>query len=1396
MTDEAKGTGTSPTETPRPRASSRRRLGRRRVRRYTKRAIIVAVALVAAALVSFVTIDLGPVVRARAAAAASAQLEREVEIGRLGTYILPGRFLIEDVVISGLEPGDRPFFHADRIVISISWFALLRGEILVDEVDMHGWRMLVESFPDGRHSFPDFDGPDDDSGADDGASVEIGTGSELEADLETGRRIVTTVQYLRAHDGEFVYEDPGAPWSVAARNIDLTISKINEYGGQASFHDGTVKIGDFEPMTVAMDATYTLDGSKVHLSRIDLTMDGFESVLDGDVDLGNWPEQTYRILESTIDLPTMKDIFFADDEFTITGGSRFVGEWHIFEGGRELTGRFKSESATLNDLAFPEVEGAVVWTADRFEVFDYRSGFYGGELQLTYGMAPLGQPTHGAHTLAADLTAVALADLFTALEVRGVRPDGRVSGTTRLGWSMGGGGFAALEGEGRLEITPPDGTRLAVPRRPMAVRPAAAYAATPFDPEGGPWPFPLGGEVAFELGSEWIEVAPSHLATPLTVIEFEGRTAYGARSRLPFHVTSLDWQESDRLMAAILTAQGAPANEVAVGGRGEFDGVVLDEFSAPRIEASFDGQGITAWDVAWGVGRGAITIENSYVDVVDGTFDDGAASLAVDGRFSLGFPRDDGGEEINARIRLRDLPSPRLRRAFDLEGYEINGPITGTLELSGEYRRLFGSGRLELGETLAYGEPFDSVTAVLQFEGDGVRVAGLEARKGRGRVTGAAFIRWDGTYSLNADGRGLSLDTIDAVVDERLPLGGTLQFSVSGSGAFADPRYDLNATVTDLSMSGEVVGQVTGRVEVRRGVLGVVVEAASPRLAVSGSGQIELTAEAEAQLQFRFTNTALDPYIRAFQPDLELPAETTAVVSGILRVNGPVRELDRLVVDATIEQADLMFYDYAVGNDGPIRLALDQNVVRVERLRLTGKGTALALTGQVGLSDERVALHAEGDASLGILQGFFPDIRSSGDARLVADIGGTFRVPVIVGEAALEDGRLRHFSLPHALEAIGGRLVFEPGGIVFDDLTGELGGGPVRFGGRIGLTGYELGALSLTAVGTEMSWRYPEDVRSLVDADLTLRRDTSGLLVAGTINVRDAVWLELFDQTSTGLINFTADDTLEARPTPAALPLRFDIRIVAPSSLRISDRNAQIVLSAELTLGGSYDHPLLFGNAEVERGQVFFEGNRYRVTRGSISFANPNEIEPFFDIEAETDVRVPGQTYRVTLGLSGSVDQLGFELSSDPPLQQAQIFAMLLGDRRDPQQAELRTLRAREASQQELFQAGAARLLTSPLSSGVGRVMEDSFGVDTFEITPGLDGLSAQQSSQLVPTARVLIGKRISDRAYVAFSRTLSGTSRDLLVVLEYDQSDRLSWIFSQNEDRTYALDFRVRHAF
>ena len=75
-------------------------------------------------------------------------------------------------------------------------------------------------------------------------------------------------------------------------------------------------------------------------------------------------------------------------------------------------------------------------------------------------------------------------------------------------------------------------------------------------------------------------------------------------------------------------------------------------------------------------------------------------------------------------------------------------------------------------------------------------------------------------------------------------------------------------------------------------------------------------------------------------------------------------------------------------------------------------------------------------------------------------------------------------------------------------------------------------------------------------------------------------------------------------------------------------------------------------------------------------------------------------------------------------------------------------------------------------------------------------GATFEESSRLDPGARLTIGKRLSTRLYLTYSRSLSSSTRDQIVLLEYDQTDQFSWILSRNEDGTYALDVRMRRAF
>ena len=140
-----------------------------------------------------------------------------------------------------------------------------------------------------------------------------------------------------------------------------------------------------------------------------------------------------------------------------------------------------------------------------------------------------------------------------------------------------------------------------------------------------------------------------------------------------------------------------------------------------------------------------------------------------------------------------------------------------------------------------------------------------------------------------------------------------MQFTASGTGTFDSPRYDVRLRVDDLFAADEGIGQVTGRLSLRGELLTMEIDAASPRLTVTGSGRLALTPEMDAELTLQFTQTSLDPYIRFFQP--KLSPFTTAVADGTIRAVGELADIDHLVVDATVDSVALKLFDYPVKNE-------------------------------------------------------------------------------------------------------------------------------------------------------------------------------------------------------------------------------------------------------------------------------------------------------------------------------------------------------------------------------------------------------------------------------------------------------------------------------------------------
>jgi hypothetical protein len=404
-----------------------------------------------------------------------------------------------------------------------------------------------------------------------------------------------------------------------------------------------------------------------------------------------------------------------------------------------------------------------------------------------------------------------------------------------------------------------------------------------------------------------------------------------------------------------------------------------------------------AWDVEWGSARGRALIEDSYADIREATIRSGDSTINADGRFSLGFPRKDGGEELNAHVRIDRRPIADLRHAFELDDYPVDGVLSGDFHVFGNYRTPLGYGTVQVADGRAYGEPFQSATASVDLEGNGVRLKGLEVAKGAGRGTGAAFVGWDSTYSFEFAGSAIPVEDVALIAKAPLPLSGLIDFMASGSGTFSNPRYKVNGTIRDLFAADEGIGQVVAGLNIVGDTMTVQAKAASARLAVDLDGQVELNQAMFSDLTFVVRDTSLDPYVRAYFPENFSPY-TEAIVSGTVHVRGELTRLESLSVQTDIDRLNLRFFDYRLANKAPFRVLLGRNSVEIPTMSLTGPETELEIYTALSLESEQMLMRVRGQANLALLQGVVGNVRSSGTAILEeANITGSLRDPEVHG---------------------------------------------------------------------------------------------------------------------------------------------------------------------------------------------------------------------------------------------------------------------------------------------------------------------------------------------------------------------------------------------------------------
>jgi len=1126
----------------------------------------------------------------------------------------------------------------------------------------------------------------------------------------------------------------------------------------------------------------------------------------------------------------MRENFFPNDVWQVEGEGLFKGQFHLFKGGRELKGDFTSATPVLTvrekEFPFPNLHGSLFWSRDRFDVTRADADFFGGKTTFNYGLLlnHPGQPGGAPAKFAADYDRVDVGPLGRLLHWREIQIAGQARGHHAMTWTNGHFG-ETNGGDGEIVVTPPAGTELAGAVLPPNLKvPARVADQDEAETRRRLERLAIGGDAKYRLDPQGMDFGESWAATPTSYVAFHGRYE-GGRLNMPVHLTSYDAQESDRLLAAILTERGSPTNVIPVGGPFTFDGTLTESFAALRAAGRFDGQSIYAFRNTWGRTTGDIVLHDNGVDITNGLVSGAAPGSRIDinGRFALGYRKVPTVEEMRATIHVEKWPVADFKQSFDLVDWPINGTGTADLKLAGPYKRLVGDGMLRIDNGDAWKEAFDSAIGTLTFRGTGLAISPLRVTKGPGAIRGTASISWtDSSYTFAVDGEGVRVDTLSNFSSEKAKLSGVLGFHAEGQGSFAAPSYTFKGTIPDLFVADQGIGAVSGALTIRNRIVTInQLEVAGSPIQASGHGTIAFDDRYTSDLTLTVGNALIDPYLKFFT-DASWFQYTRLAAAGSVRIRGPLADPAALDVVANFDDARLKLFDYELHNGAPFTLNYQNKSLWIGQPRCTnaalpschlelvsadGTESQLQLSGSVSGVDSAVDLLAQGRANLAILRAFkgFGDVVASGNATLEARLAGDFSDPHFSGRADIKDGRLKFPWLPRALEGLNGPITINPTGVNFDGLRGQMGEGDVAFGGSIGFRDYQPEEFNITLTGTGVTLRgYPRGFDSTVNAVLWLRGPFESPLLGGDVDVTK-VRLQMQIEPDVSLIAMAASGGGAASgdtgtPIDSTIVVRSDVHIHAAPMRLIDTKNLWISGStSDLVIRGTIDKPVISGRIDVLAGKWFFSGNQFNIQPGSIEFSNPAKLDPYLNLQAEASTRGGGgQRYQVKVHITGSLDgKPRIDLSSEPWMSQNDILAVLLGATPNFNTADLRNLRDPQQYEAQLMATLTAQFLVA--QSGVSSIFEKTLPfIDTAQFTPTMLAGGDVSLQSLNPNARVTIGKRLSDKVYLIYSRDLNTSSPAIneVYLLQFDQNNRLQWILSRNEDRSFALDFRVRHIF
>jgi len=444
-----------------------------------------------------------------------------------------------------------------------------------------------------------------------------------------------------------------------------------------------------------------------------------------------------------------------------------------------------------------------------------------------------------------------------------------------------------------------------------------------------------------------------------------------------------------------------------------------------------------------------------------------------------------------------------------------------------------------------------------------------------------------------------------------------------------------------------------------------------------------------------------------------------------------------------------------------------------------GEGTDVTGHGAIYYADaHRLDIAADGLVDLRLLGGIDSNLTAGGQATIHGTLGGTVRDPLPQGTIEIKNGTANYAGIPSGLSELNGTLQFTRDRIYIEQLTGRAGGGTLDLKGEATNYNQQLN-FNLSAIGKDVRLRNPPGVSSMATMELHWAGTKSASTLSGDVLVTKLAVTPGFDFAS-----YLERSRQSGAITPANSPLynvKLDVAVRTAPELQMKTAVARLSGDADLRLRGSLARPSVLGRADILEGDATFNGIKFRLERGDITFANPVAIEPQVNLQATTHVR----NYDLDVTVTGTPDRLNVNYRSEPPLPKSDIIALLALGRTSEESEQLQ-----QQSGQTLFNDEATNLIINQaINSAVGNRMQKLFGVSRIKIDP--QGLTTETN----PTGRgpqITIEQEFANNLSLSYSTNVSQSSQQIIQG-EYYINRNISVLGTRDQNGVISFDVRVR---